>query len=392
MDPSLEPVAPRLRRVSSHTERLSVKRTVGAPPPFHGGGSRAPSRGPPWRPRPSRRHPRRRRSSRDGAQHDREPHDGGSDPQTQHTGADEEGGDSADQRPRVERVGRGRRRDRDPERGDVHAAKGRRAPAVRLTLFVRQRYGDSEREGSVLKKRLSFRVRDELASRIASGRIAAGLAAPARARAGRGDGRLARDAPRGPPFARGGRVRHADARRRHLRDAPSAAAEQPRRELRRDRGDPRGGHAAGHRAERAPHRGRVRAGGRGARPRAGRRGRRPRARPHRRRATGRVLPRRDRRRHDRDERPRGACRSTARSTRSWNGTVGRSPTASSTSSRSARTERWRSGSASRPVSWCCTCGRSTTATEGEPLLLSEEHHLADAFEFSVVRRGPGRRT
>jgi GntR family transcriptional regulator len=31
-------------------------------------------------------------------------------------------------------------------------------------------------------------------------------------------------------------------------------------------------------------------------------------------------------------------------------------------------------------------------TEGEPLLLSEEYHLADAFEFSVVRRGPGRRT
>ena len=31
-------------------------------------------------------------------------------------------------------------------------------------------------------------------------------------------------------------------------------------------------------------------------------------------------------------------------------------------------------------------------TEGEPLLLSEEHHLAEAFEFSVVRRGPGRRS
>jgi GntR family transcriptional regulator len=31
-------------------------------------------------------------------------------------------------------------------------------------------------------------------------------------------------------------------------------------------------------------------------------------------------------------------------------------------------------------------------SEGEPLLLSEEHHLAEAFEFSVVRRGPGRRT
>jgi GntR family transcriptional regulator len=30
--------------------------------------------------------------------------------------------------------------------------------------------------------------------------------------------------------------------------------------------------------------------------------------------------------------------------------------------------------------------------EGEPLLLSLEHHLAEAFEFSVVRRGPGRRT
>jgi GntR family transcriptional regulator len=29
-------------------------------------------------------------------------------------------------------------------------------------------------------------------------------------------------------------------------------------------------------------------------------------------------------------------------------------------------------------------------SEGEPLLLSDEHHLADAFEFSVVRRGPGK--
>lgn len=30
--------------------------------------------------------------------------------------------------------------------------------------------------------------------------------------------------------------------------------------------------------------------------------------------------------------------------------------------------------------------------EGEPLLLSHEHHLAEAFEFTVVRRGPGRRS
>jgi GntR family transcriptional regulator len=30
--------------------------------------------------------------------------------------------------------------------------------------------------------------------------------------------------------------------------------------------------------------------------------------------------------------------------------------------------------------------------EGEPLLLSHEHHRADAFEFTVVRRGPGRRS
>jgi GntR family transcriptional regulator len=29
---------------------------------------------------------------------------------------------------------------------------------------------------------------------------------------------------------------------------------------------------------------------------------------------------------------------------------------------------------------------------GDPVLLSEEHHLAEAFEFTVVRRGPGRRT
>ncbi len=28
---------------------------------------------------------------------------------------------------------------------------------------------------------------------------------------------------------------------------------------------------------------------------------------------------------------------------------------------------------------------------GDPVLLSHEHHLGDAFEFSVVRRGPGRR-
>jgi GntR family transcriptional regulator len=30
--------------------------------------------------------------------------------------------------------------------------------------------------------------------------------------------------------------------------------------------------------------------------------------------------------------------------------------------------------------------------EGDPILLSEEYHLADAFEFTVVRRGPGRGT
>ncbi len=29
---------------------------------------------------------------------------------------------------------------------------------------------------------------------------------------------------------------------------------------------------------------------------------------------------------------------------------------------------------------------------GRPVLSSHEHHLADAFEFSVIRRGPGRRT
>lgn len=30
--------------------------------------------------------------------------------------------------------------------------------------------------------------------------------------------------------------------------------------------------------------------------------------------------------------------------------------------------------------------------EGDPLLLSHEYHLAEAFEFNVVRRGPGRRS
>jgi GntR family transcriptional regulator len=28
---------------------------------------------------------------------------------------------------------------------------------------------------------------------------------------------------------------------------------------------------------------------------------------------------------------------------------------------------------------------------GDPVLYSHEYHLADAFEFTVVRRGPGRR-
>jgi GntR family transcriptional regulator len=28
---------------------------------------------------------------------------------------------------------------------------------------------------------------------------------------------------------------------------------------------------------------------------------------------------------------------------------------------------------------------------GRPVLSSHEHHLADAFEFTLVRRGPGRR-
>ena len=29
-------------------------------------------------------------------------------------------------------------------------------------------------------------------------------------------------------------------------------------------------------------------------------------------------------------------------------------------------------------------------SDGEPLLLSEERHLAEVFEFTVVRKGPGR--
>ena len=40
---------------------------------------------------------------------------------------------------------------------------------------------------------------------------------------------------------------------------------------------------------------------------------------------------------------------------------------------------------------CCTCDRSTTTAAAIPVLLSHEYHLGDAFEFSVVRRGPGRR-
>jgi DNA-binding GntR family transcriptional regulator len=31
------------------------------------------------------------------------------------------------------------------------------------------------------------------------------------------------------------------------------------------------------------------------------------------------------------------------------------------------------------------------ATDGAPVLSSHEFHLADAFDFTVVRRGPGRR-
>ena len=45
----------------------------------------------------------------------------------------------------------------------------------------------------------------------------------------------------------------------------------------------------------------------------------------------------------------------------------------------------------RAARCCCTCGRSTTTRTGRPVLSSHEHHLADAFEFTVIRRGPGRR-
>ena len=38
-----------------------------------------------------------------------------------------------------------------------------------------------------------------------------------------------------------------------------------------------------------------------------------------------------------------------------------------------------------------TTGPSDFDQSGDPVLLSEEHHLAEAFEFTVVRRGPGRR-
>jgi len=31
------------------------------------------------------------------------------------------------------------------------------------------------------------------------------------------------------------------------------------------------------------------------------------------------------------------------------------------------------------------------AMDGTPVISSHEFHLADAFDFSVVRRGPGRR-
>jgi hypothetical protein len=47
--------------------------------------------------------------------------------------------------------------------------------------------------------------------------------------------------------------------------------------------------------------------------------------------------------------------------------------------------------ASVPGSCCSTCGRSTTPRAERPVLSSHEYHLADAFDFSVVRRGPGRR-
>ena len=77
-------------------------------------------------------------------------------------------------------------------------------------------------------------------SRIASGRIPPGSKLPPEPELAEELGVSRPDAPRGAPLARGGRVRHPDQRRRYLRHPPAAPAEQPRRELRRDRGDPRG--------------------------------------------------------------------------------------------------------------------------------------------------------
>ena len=125
-----------------------------------------------------------------------------------------------------------------------------------LTLFVRQSYPRSAQGGRV-KKRLSFRVREELAARIASGRVAPGAKLPAEPELAEELGRIQSDAPGGAALARGGRVRHAGPAVRDLRHATASAQEQPRRELRRHRGHPSSGDARRHDADRRAYRGRV---------------------------------------------------------------------------------------------------------------------------------------
>ena len=208
------------------------------------------------------------------------------------------------------------------------------------------------------------------------------VSAAPRARAGDGVRSVPGYSARGPEIPGGRRVPDQDQGGGHVRHPPASPPQQPGRELRRDRRDPGCRDGTGVRGESGRRATRFTRG----RPAARRPVRRPhrggRAGPHGGPAAGRLLPGHDA--EGRGGRP-------VRSRRTALGPVDlripgagpgdrRPPRCGELPADNGRSDRGR-GAPSHQGS----------ATPGRPVLLSDEYHLADAFEFSVVRRGPGRR-
>ena len=88
---------------------------------------------------------------------------------------------------------------------------------------------------------------------------------------------------------------------------------------------------------------------------------------------------------------RGARRSSARarSTRRWPSAAWPSTTASPSSRRATPTATSPAGSTCRAGTLLITIDQVDSTADGVAVLVSREHHIADAFTFTLLRRGPG---